>query len=62
MIPSLGMFLLETNIDYVVKDRWVIGSWKWNWRRHVKGGVVEEQLSATLFLELVSFCEYRDGC
>ncbi|GJT31998.1 hypothetical protein Tco_0922417 [Tanacetum coccineum] len=38
------LFLLDTHPDFLVRDRWINGSWSWSWSRYITGGSLFSQL------------------
>ncbi|PWA92456.1 RNA-directed DNA polymerase, eukaryota, Reverse transcriptase zinc-binding domain protein [Artemisia annua] len=44
------LFYLESNKNCMINERWVDGSWRWEWRRQIRGGRGQEQLQQLLDL------------
>nr|GEW67860.1 RNA-directed DNA polymerase, eukaryota [Tanacetum cinerariifolium] len=44
------LYMLETEKNCKVHDRWNDGGWVWKWRRDVRGGIEQSQLNSLLIL------------
>ncbi|GJS95132.1 putative RNA-directed DNA polymerase, eukaryota, reverse transcriptase zinc-binding domain protein [Tanacetum coccineum] len=44
------LYMLETEKNCKVRDRWNDGGWVWKWRRDVRGGIEQNQLNTLLIL------------
>ncbi|PWA32006.1 RNA-directed DNA polymerase, eukaryota [Artemisia annua] len=44
------LYMLESEQNCKVRDRWNNGGWVWKWRRDVRGGIEQSQLNSLLIL------------